>query len=112
LPMKNAAQVELRSDDVLGPFLQLVGSEGEQRVWLDPATGQARRVEWTGGKTPARVTFDQTPPDAPPAGLTVATLDGKLEVVIRYREPRMNTGFDPSLLPVTVPERVNVRDFR
>jgi hypothetical protein len=69
-------------------------------------------VEWTGGKNPARVTYENTPPDAPPSGLTLATLDGKLEVVARYRDPKMNTGFDPTLLGLTVPEHVRIQDFR
>ena len=70
-------------------------------------------MEWTGGKNPARVTFEPTPlSDAPPSGLTLATLDGKLEAVVRYREPRMNTGFDPALLSLTVPEHVRIQDFR
>ena len=89
--------------DELGPSLKLANADGEQRIWLDPDTGQARQVEWTGGKNPARVTYDATPPDGPPAGLKLATLDGKLEVVARYRDPAMNTGFDPTLLDANCP---------
>jgi hypothetical protein len=58
------------------------------------------------------VTYDDTPPDAPPSGLTLATLDGALEVVVRYRNPAMNTGFDPTLLSLTVPQHVRIQDFR
>jgi len=112
LPLKDPATVELLPADLLGPSLRLTNRDGEQRIWLDPVDGQARQVEWTGGKSPARVTFEDTAPDAPPAGLTLATLDGKLEVVVRYRDPRMNTGFDPALLTLTVPENVRIQDFR
>jgi outer membrane lipoprotein-sorting protein len=111
-PMSNAWTVDLVPPDLLGPSLVLIGETGSQRIWLDPVTGQARQVEWTGGKNPARVTFDETPVGAPPAGLTLATLDGALEVGVRYRDPQMNTGFDPSLLTLTVPENVKIRDFR
>lgn len=111
-PIKDASSTELLPPDMMGPSLRLAGADGEQRIWLDPVTGQARQVEWTGGKNPARVTFDQTPADAPPAGLTLATLDGKLEVVVRYRDPKMNTGFDPALLSLTVPDTVRIQDFR
>ncbi len=58
------------------------------------------------------MTYEDTPPDAPPSGLTLATLDGTLEVVIKYRNPAMNTGFDPTLLGLTIPERVRIQDFR
>ncbi len=112
LPLKDPSAVDLLPADLLGPSLRLIGANGEQRIWLDPISGQARQVQWSGGKSPARVTFDETPPVAPPAGLTLATLDGKLEVVVRYRDPRMNTGFDPALLTLTVPENVRIQDFR
>lgn len=112
LPLADPLAAELPPPDLLGPSLRLRGPEGEQRIWFDPATGQPRQVEWTGGKSPARVVFADGAPGAPPAGLTLATLDGALDVVVRYREPRMNTGFDPDLLGLTVPERVKIQDFR
>lgn len=111
-PIAAPSSVELLPPDILGPSLRLTGADGEQRIWLDPITGQARQVEWTGGKNPARVTFDLTAPDAPPAGLTLVTLDGKIEMIVRYRDPRVNTGFDPALLGLTVPEHVRIQDFR
>jgi hypothetical protein len=33
-------------------------------------------------------------------------------VVVRYRDPAMNTGFDPTLLSLTVPKDVRIQDFR
>jgi outer membrane lipoprotein-sorting protein len=111
-PMRNPASVELVPEDLIGPSLKLSGEDGEQRIWFDPATGQPRQVEWTGRKNPARVTFEPPGADGAPTGLTLATLDGKLEAVARYREPRINTAFDPALLAVTIPEHVRVRDFR
>jgi outer membrane lipoprotein-sorting protein len=112
LPLRDPATVELLPADLLGPSLRLTSAGGEQRIWLDLVSGQARQVEWTGGKSPARVTFDQAAPSAPPTGFTLATLDGKLEVVARYRDPQMNTGFDPALLSLSVPETVRIQDFR
>jgi outer membrane lipoprotein-sorting protein len=112
LPLRDPATVELLSPDRLGPSLRLTGADGEQRIWLDPGTGQARQVEWTGGKSPARVTYEPAPAEAPPAGLTMATLDGKIELVARYRDPRMNTGLDPEVLTLRVPENVRIQDFR
>jgi len=40
------------------------------------------------------------------------TTDGKLQVAIKYRRPQIDTGFDPDLLRVTVPEGVEIQDFR
>jgi outer membrane lipoprotein-sorting protein len=98
--------------DEAGPSLLLRQGELAQRIWLDPETGQARQVELTGGANPARVVFAESPADSPPAGMTLATLDGKLEVAVKYQGPRMNSGFDPDLLKLTLPERVRIQDFR
>ena len=110
-PLPNPSRVDLVPPDETGPSLRLTGRDVEQRIWFDPATGQAKQIEWT-GKNPARVTFTPTPPDAPPAGLRLETPDGTLRVSVAYRDPRMNTGLDPALLKLTVPEHVRIQDFR
>jgi len=112
VPLADPLRAEQVSPDAAGPSLNLVGADGSQRIWLDPATGQARQVEWNGGKTPLRATFLPAGSDAPPAGLRLAALDGSLDVRITYKNPRMNTGFDPALLTLTVPEGVRIQDFR
>ena len=110
-PMPDPTTVELLAADAVGPSLRLSGAPGEQRIWFDPDTGQARQVEWT-GKNPARVTFTPAPADGPPAGFTLETADGALRVSIAYVEPRMNSSFDPALLSLTVPQDVRIQDFR
>lgn len=110
-PLPDPSRVELVAPDEIGPSLRLTGRDVEQRIWFDPASGQAKQIEWT-GKNPARVTFTPTPPDAPPAGLRLETPDGALRVTVTYRDPRMNTGLDPALLKLTVPEHVRIQDFR
>ncbi|HUM18597.1 MAG TPA: hypothetical protein VL086_23100 [Candidatus Nitrosotalea sp.] len=110
-PMADPTSIELLTPDDVGPSLRLVGASGEQRIWFDPDTGQARKVEWT-GKNPARVTFASAPADGPPAGLRLETPDGALRVTASYRDPRMNTSLDPSLVTLTVPEHVKIQDFR
>jgi outer membrane lipoprotein-sorting protein len=110
-PMADPTSVELLAPDDVGPSLRLVGASGEQRIWFDPESGQARQVEWS-GKNPALVVFTPAPPDGPPAGLKLDTPDGKLQVTARYRDPKMNTSLDPSLLTLTVPEHVRIQDFR
>lgn len=112
VPLSDPLEADLLPPDAMGPSLSLAGPDGKQRIWFDPATGQARQVEWTGGKNPARATFHPAEPAAPPAGLRLAALDGSLDVLITYKDPRMNTGFDPALLTLTVPEGVRIQDFR
>ena len=110
-PLPDPTTVELLTADSIGPSLRLAAAGGDQRIWFDPDSGQARQVEWT-GKNPARVTFSPAPPDGPPAGLQLETPDGALQVRVSYRNPQMNSGLDPSLLTLTVPEHVRIQDFR
>jgi outer membrane lipoprotein-sorting protein len=110
-PVPDPTGVELVAPDETGPSVRLNGRDVEQRIWFDPASGQARQVEWT-GKNPARVTFTPAPPDGPPAGLRLETPDGTLRVSVTYGDPKMNTGLDPALLKLTVPEHVRIQDFR
>ena len=42
----------------------------------------------------------------------IETPDGSLRVSVTYRDPKMNTGLDPALLKLTVPEHVRIQDFR
>jgi outer membrane lipoprotein-sorting protein len=91
--------------DAIGPSVAFETKDGRQRIWLDPTSGAARQVEWTGGSQPARVVFR-------PEGPHLSTLDGKLEVDVRYKDPQRDTGFDPELMTLTVPQGVNIQDFR
>jgi outer membrane lipoprotein-sorting protein len=110
-PLTDPTTVELVSPDGIGPSLRLAGAEGEQRIWFDPVTGQARQVEWS-GKNPALVTFVPGPAEGPPAGIKLETPDRTMQVSVVYHNPRLNTSLDPALLSLTVPEDVRIQDFR
>jgi outer membrane lipoprotein-sorting protein len=114
-PLRAPRSGALVPPDETGPSLRLTGAEGTQRIWLD-APGRPLKVEWTEGKNPMRVTFTRTERD-PSAGIVpqtirLVTLDGRLEVSVTYREPAVDTGFDPALLTLTVPQGVEIQDFR
>jgi outer membrane lipoprotein-sorting protein len=94
----------LAADDI-GPSIAFETADGRQRIWLDAASGEARQVEWTGGSQPARAVFSGN-------GVRLSTLDGKLDVSVAYRDPQRDTGFDPELLRLTVPQGVRILDFR
>jgi outer membrane lipoprotein-sorting protein len=111
LPLEDPLAAELLPPDAVGPSLRLTGAQGAQRIWLDPASGQTFRAEWT-GKAPARAAFEGGSATEPPTGLTLATEDGALEVRLRYHDLRLDAGLDPVLLRITVPEHVKIQDFR
>jgi hypothetical protein len=112
LPMKEPLSGELLAADDNGPSLVLRGAGGAQRIWLDPSTGAARRVEWTGGKQPLTVTFAGGGPTEPITGLTLDNPAGRLEVRAQYQRPQLDSRFDEDLLRVTVPQGVEIQDFR
>jgi len=105
LPARDPLSGQMLPPDDVGPSLAFDTADGRQRIWFDLASGDARQIEWTGGSQPARAVFA-------PHGLRLATLDGKLDVSVRYRDPRRDTGFDPELLKLTVPQGVRIQDFR
>ena len=105
LPARDPLSGLLLPPDDIGPSLAFETADGRQRIWFDRASGLAHQIEWTGGSQPARAVFT-------PDGVRLATLDGKLAVTVRYRDPRRDTGFDPELLKLTVPQGVKIQDFR
>jgi outer membrane lipoprotein-sorting protein len=105
LPARDPLSGQMLPPDDIGPSLAFETADGRQRIWLDPASGNARQIEWTGGSQPARAVFI-------PDGLRLATLDGKLDITVRYRDPRRDSSFDPELLKLTVPQGVRIQDFR
>lgn len=105
LPPRDPRSGEMLPPDAIGPSVSFETANGRHRIWLDATSGAARQVEWTGGSQPARVVFR-------PEGPHLSTLDGKLDVDVRYKDPQRDTGFEPELMKLTVPQGVNIQDFR
>ena len=112
VPLKDPFAVDLLPADGQGPSLTLRSKDVEQRIWFNPANGRPRAVEWRGGSNAARAVFADGVTDSAPGSVTLSTLDGKLEALVRYQDPRVNSGLDADLVRVTVPEHVRIQDFR
>jgi len=112
LPMAEPRSTELLPADSIGPSLLLNGDAGTQRIWLDPSTGVVSQVQWEGGSKPIRAVIRNGEPSAAPAAITLATLDGTLEVSVTYTTPRIDSDFDPSLVTLTIPEHVKIQELR
>ena len=112
VPLKDPLAVELLPADGMGPSLTVRSKDVVQRIWFDPASGRPRVVEWRDGSSGARAVFPDGVAGSAPAGVTLSTLDGKLEASVRYQTPRVNSGLDADLVRVTVPEHVRIQDFR
>jgi hypothetical protein len=112
LPLADPLAVDLMPPDELGPSLTLRNAAVVQRIWFDPASGRPRAVEWRGGQNGARAEFANGALPSAPESVTLKTLDGKLEALVKYHDPRVNSGLDADLVRVTVPEHVRIQDFR
>jgi outer membrane lipoprotein-sorting protein len=110
-PLADAREGALLPADGLGPSLMLKGEGGTQRIWLAADGAQPLQAEWTGGKHPLRVVFTAGA-NGPPSRLDLATLDGRLSVTVRYRDPQVDAGLDPERLRLSVPASVRIQDFR
>jgi len=115
-PMKEPLSGELLAADDNGPSLVMRGARETQRIWLDPATGVARRVEWSGGKQPLTVAFTGGGPGEPVTGLTLNQPSerpaDRLQVQAQYQRPQLDSRFADELLRVSVPQGVEIQDFR
>lgn len=111
-PLRNPRAGRLLPPDATGPSLEVEADGATQRIWLDLASGLVHEVAWQQGGNPFRAVFSRGGAGAPPSAVRLATLDGQLEVTVRYQRPLINSGFDPELLRVTVPQGVEIQDFR
>ncbi len=111
IPLPNPEVVELLPADELGPALLSRSGDRTQRIWFDPETGRPMVAEWTGGPNPARVIFTEGP-DGRPGKVALTTLDGKLAVSATYKNPALNTSFDPELMRLVVPEHIKIQELR
>jgi outer membrane lipoprotein-sorting protein len=112
LPLKDPEEADLVREDGAPPALALRRGDTVQRIRLDPGTGRAVDAEWSGGTRALRVAFSARGPVDAPAGLSLSTPDGELEVRISYRKAQVDSGLDQGLFSVTVPEHVKIQDFR
>lgn len=111
-PLKEPQTGAILPADDTGPSLVLTGGDTRQRIWMDLDTGQVRKVEWSGGKQPLLVGFTGGGPEEPITALSLSTPDGRLAVSARYQRPLLNSGFDADLIRVSVPQTVEMQDFR
>ena len=111
VPPADLRVAELLAADELGPSINLVGRYNRQRVWLDPATGVARQITITGGRTEATVTFRRAD-DGALTGFDVTAGNGYATGAVRYRSFAQNVGIDPDRFALTLPKDAKTQSIR
>jgi outer membrane lipoprotein-sorting protein len=112
LPVRQPLRGVLRPPDEFGPSLELTGSNGTRRIWLDPETATIRRVEFEEGKSQLRVIYEGTGPDRSPSALTLEAPDEQVILSIRYRSPETGVGIPPERFSLNLPQGTKVQRFR
>ncbi len=111
IPPRDLREAEILPADLHGRSVRLVGAAQTRRVWMDFETGAITRAEIGGGRRTLTVAYDRADVDGVPRALHVATDGGDLEGDVRYREPAVSVGIDPTLFHFEIPEGANVQRF-
>jgi outer membrane lipoprotein-sorting protein len=111
VPPADLRVAELIPADELGPSINLIGRYNRQRVWLDPATGVARQVTITGGRSEATVTFRRDD-DGALSGFDLTAANGYVGGGVRYRSFTENAGIDADRFALTLPKDAKIQSIR
>lgn len=111
VPPADLRVAELIPADELGPSINLIGRYNRQRVWLDPATGIARQVTITGGRSEATVTFRRGE-DGALSGFDLTAANGYVGGGVRYRSFTENAGIDADHFALTLPKDAKIQSIR
>jgi len=99
---KDIRVATLLPPDEHGPSLELIGTVHRQRVWMDLQSGVVRRLEITGGRYTATVSYVRDT-EGRLRGFDLSAADAYLTGSARYRDPVFDAGVDPDRFRLTVP---------
>lgn len=107
VPPKDVRVAELLPPDEHGPSLELIGTVHRQRVWMDFQSGTVSRLEITGGRYAALVSYLR---DASGRlrGFDLSAANESLTGSVRYRDPLFDTGIDPDRFRLTLPDGARI----
>jgi len=111
VPPKDLRVASLLPPDEHGPSLELIGTVHRQRVWMDFQSGVVRRLEITGGRYAALVSY-LWDPDGRLRGFDLSAANEYLKGSVRYRDPVFDGGVDPSRFQLTVPPDARIEHLR
>jgi outer membrane lipoprotein-sorting protein len=100
----------LRSDDH-GRSLELTGGRSQLQLWMDFETGVVRRLELSGGRADARVTYRRDTVGQP-RGFDIGVARDFLIGSVRYEEPVFDAGIDPERFRFRAPEGTKIQQLR
>jgi outer membrane lipoprotein-sorting protein len=111
VPPRDLRQAEMVERDADGPSVNLVGPVNAQRVWMDFETGVVRKLQLSGGRADAVITFRRDP-DGTMTGFDLTAGLGYVRSNIRYEQPAFNAGIEPERFAFAPPKSAKTRAIR
>ncbi|HET9490782.1 MAG TPA: hypothetical protein VFR64_13640 [Methylomirabilota bacterium] len=111
VPPRDLRVASLLPADEHGPSLELIGTDHRQRVWMDFQSGVIRRLEITGGRYEALVTYLRDG-DGRLRGFDLSAANEYLTGSVRYRDPVFDGGIDAERFRQTLPPGARVEHLR
>jgi outer membrane lipoprotein-sorting protein len=111
VPPKDLRVATVLPPDEHGPSLEMIGILHRQRVWMDFATGVARRIEVTGGRLEGLVIYERDA-DGSLAGFELSVAQGNMTGAVRYRNVVVGAGVDTERFTLTIPPGASIERLR
>jgi outer membrane lipoprotein-sorting protein len=111
VPPKDIRLASLLPADEHGPSLELIGTDHRQRIWMDFQSGVVRRLEITGGRYEALVSYLRDG-DGRLRGFDLSAANEYLTGSVRYRDPVFGGGVDPDRFRQTLPPGARIEQLR
>ena len=110
-PIADIRVANVMAPDADGPSLMVVGSNHQQKIWMDFTTGIVRQIEITGGLYEVHVTYERGP-QGDLRGFAFAANRGETAGHVGYRDPVVNGGVEADRFHLTPPESAKIQRLR
>jgi outer membrane lipoprotein-sorting protein len=110
VPPKDLRVASLLPPDEHGPSLELIGTVHRQRVWMDFQSGVVRRLEITGGRYAALVSYLRDS-DGRLRGFDLSAANEYLTGSVRYRDPVFDGGIEAERFQLTIPPNTRIEQL-
>jgi outer membrane lipoprotein-sorting protein len=111
VPPRDLREAEVMEADADGPSVNLVGSVNAQRVWMNFDTGEVRKLQLSGGRADAVITFRRET-DGTMLGFDLTAGLGYVRSNVRYDRPAFNVGIEPERFVFAPPKSSKTRAIR
>ena len=111
VPPRDLRQADIMPADADGPSINLTGAVNAQRVWMDFETGVVHKLQLSGGRADAVITFRREA-DGTMMGFELTAGLGYVRSSVGYERPAYNTGIEVERFAFAPPKSAKTRAIR